>query len=167
MICCRNEDVHSPATSGTFLVEDGPQYFCMLEILFGRLSSSLYNQVQHITSILNQYIPLFWVILFKIIRYASVLNRLLKKFRSFWKRIFYPELLLKSGCFVAHASIQILNWLLIMLLNLSYLLLYHLWKGFPSQVLGEAGITRVNLWIRFFSRNSFSHLLYVWHSSLC
>lgn len=39
-----NEDVHSPATSGTFLVEDGPQYFCMLEILFGRLSRSLYNQ---------------------------------------------------------------------------------------------------------------------------
>nr|XP_043630941.1 proteasome activator subunit 4 [Erigeron canadensis] len=39
-----NEDVHSPATSGTFLVEDGPQYFCMLEILFGRLSKSLYNQ---------------------------------------------------------------------------------------------------------------------------
>ncbi|PWA43841.1 proteasome activating protein [Artemisia annua] len=39
-----NEDAHSPATSGTFLVEDGPQYFCMLEILFGRLSKSLYNQ---------------------------------------------------------------------------------------------------------------------------
>lgn len=39
-----NEDAHSPATSGTFLVEDGPNYFCMLEILFGRLSRSLYNQ---------------------------------------------------------------------------------------------------------------------------
>ncbi|KAK4439643.1 Proteasome activator subunit [Sesamum alatum] len=38
------EGVHSPATSGTFLVEDGPYYFCMLEILLGRLSDSLYKQ---------------------------------------------------------------------------------------------------------------------------
>nr|GMC51674.1 proteasome activator subunit 4 [Ipomoea batatas] len=39
-----NEGLHSPATSGTFLVEDGPYYFCMLEILMGRLSGSLYKQ---------------------------------------------------------------------------------------------------------------------------
>lgn len=43
--CCRNEGLHSSATSGTFLVEDGPYYYCMLEILLGRLSKSLYNQV--------------------------------------------------------------------------------------------------------------------------
>ncbi|KAM3223043.1 proteasome activator subunit 4 [Capsicum annuum] len=39
-----NEGLHSPATSGTFLVEDGPFYFCMLEILLGRLSESLYKK---------------------------------------------------------------------------------------------------------------------------
>ncbi|KAL8135505.1 hypothetical protein AgCh_010229 [Apium graveolens] len=39
-----NEGVHSPATSGTFLVEDGPYYFCMLQILLGRLSKTLSNQ---------------------------------------------------------------------------------------------------------------------------
>ncbi|KAM7499059.1 hypothetical protein LguiA_023473 [Lonicera macranthoides] len=39
-----NEGAHSPATSGTFLVEDGPYYFCMLEVLLGRLSKSLHNQ---------------------------------------------------------------------------------------------------------------------------
>ncbi|KAK2971931.1 hypothetical protein RJ640_004951 [Escallonia rubra] len=39
-----NDGIHSPATSGTFLVEDGPYYFCMLVILLGRLSNSLYNQ---------------------------------------------------------------------------------------------------------------------------
>ncbi|GAV74776.1 DUF3437 domain-containing protein [Cephalotus follicularis] len=39
-----NEGLHSSATSGTFLVEDGPYYFCMLEILLGRLSKPLYNQ---------------------------------------------------------------------------------------------------------------------------
>lgn len=39
-----NEGLQSSATSGTFLVEDGPYYFCMLEILLGRLSKSLYNQ---------------------------------------------------------------------------------------------------------------------------
>lgn len=43
--CCRNEDLHSSATSGTFLVDDGPYYYCMLEILLGKLSKSLYNQV--------------------------------------------------------------------------------------------------------------------------
>ncbi|KAL0001166.1 hypothetical protein SO802_014947 [Lithocarpus litseifolius] len=42
--CCRNEGLHSSATSGTFLVEDGPYYYCMLEILVGRLSKSLYTQ---------------------------------------------------------------------------------------------------------------------------
>ncbi|BFG33636.1 hypothetical protein CerSpe_199100 [Prunus speciosa] len=39
-----NEGLHSSATSGTFLVEEGPYYYCMLEILFGRLSRPLYNQ---------------------------------------------------------------------------------------------------------------------------
>ncbi|GMI63857.1 proteasome activating protein 200 [Hibiscus trionum] len=39
-----NEGLHSSATSGTFLVEDGPYYYCMLEILLGRLSTQLYNQ---------------------------------------------------------------------------------------------------------------------------
>ncbi|KAL8462064.1 hypothetical protein ACS0TY_033224 [Phlomoides rotata] len=39
-----NEGTYSPSTSGTFLVEDGPYYFCMLEILLGRLSDSLYKQ---------------------------------------------------------------------------------------------------------------------------
>ncbi|XP_030510488.2 proteasome activator subunit 4 [Cannabis sativa] len=39
-----NEGLHSSSTSGTFLVEDGPYYFCMLEILFGRLSQPLFNQ---------------------------------------------------------------------------------------------------------------------------
>ncbi|KAL6954576.1 hypothetical protein U1Q18_023924 [Sarracenia purpurea var. burkii] len=39
-----NEGLHSSSTSGTFLVDDGPYYFCMLEILLGRLSEPLYNQ---------------------------------------------------------------------------------------------------------------------------
>ncbi|WZZ42425.1 hypothetical protein YC2023_038684 [Brassica napus] len=39
-----NEGLSSSATSGTFLVEDGPYYYCMLEILLGRLSGSLYSQ---------------------------------------------------------------------------------------------------------------------------
>uniref|UniRef100_A0A7N0VL51 Proteasome activator subunit 4 n=1 Tax=Kalanchoe fedtschenkoi TaxID=63787 RepID=A0A7N0VL51_KALFE len=39
-----NEGQHTAATSGTFLVEDGPYYFCMLEVLLGRLSKSLYSQ---------------------------------------------------------------------------------------------------------------------------
>ncbi|XP_039061137.1 proteasome activator subunit 4-like [Hibiscus syriacus] len=39
-----NEGLHSSATSGTFLVEDGPYYYCMLEILLGRLSKQLYDQ---------------------------------------------------------------------------------------------------------------------------
>ncbi|KAK6149467.1 hypothetical protein DH2020_016992 [Rehmannia glutinosa] len=39
-----NEGIYSPASSGTFLVEDGPYYFCMLEILLGRLSDPLYKQ---------------------------------------------------------------------------------------------------------------------------
>jgi hypothetical protein len=41
----RNEGLHSSASSGTFLVDEGPYYFCVLEILLGRLSKSLYNQV--------------------------------------------------------------------------------------------------------------------------
>ncbi|XP_054818668.1 proteasome activator subunit 4 [Prosopis cineraria] len=39
-----NEGLHSSAASGTFLVNDGPYYFCVLEILLGRLSKPLYNQ---------------------------------------------------------------------------------------------------------------------------
>ncbi|XP_073279916.1 proteasome activator subunit 4-like isoform X2 [Primulina huaijiensis] len=39
-----NEGIYSPASAGTFLVEDGPYYFCMLEIMLGRLSDSLYKQ---------------------------------------------------------------------------------------------------------------------------
>lgn len=41
----RNEGLQSSSATGTFLVDDGPYYFCVLEILFGRLSKSLYNQV--------------------------------------------------------------------------------------------------------------------------
>ncbi|XP_057429773.1 proteasome activator subunit 4 isoform X2 [Lotus japonicus] len=39
-----NEGLHSSASSGTFLVDDGPYYFCLLEVLLGRLSKPLYNQ---------------------------------------------------------------------------------------------------------------------------
>lgn len=39
-----NEGSHASATSGTFLVEDNTHYFCMLEILLGRLSKPLYSQ---------------------------------------------------------------------------------------------------------------------------
>eukprot|EP00262_Sarcandra_glabra_P003482 TRINITY_DN14214_c0_g1_i1.p1 TRINITY_DN14214_c0_g1~~TRINITY_DN14214_c0_g1_i1.p1 ORF type:complete len:1823 (-),score=279.41 TRINITY_DN14214_c0_g1_i1:199-5139(-) len=39
-----HEGIHTSSTSGTFLVEDGPYYFCMLEILLGKLSKPLYNQ---------------------------------------------------------------------------------------------------------------------------
>ncbi|KAF3973789.1 hypothetical protein ACB098_06G003200 [Castanea mollissima] len=39
-----NEGLHSPATSGTFLIEYSSYYYCMLEILLGRLSKSLYDQ---------------------------------------------------------------------------------------------------------------------------
>ncbi|KAK9734977.1 hypothetical protein RND81_04G175200 [Saponaria officinalis] len=39
-----NDGVNSVTTSGTFLVEEGPYYFCMLEILLGRLSKSLFTQ---------------------------------------------------------------------------------------------------------------------------
>ncbi|KAK1310134.1 hypothetical protein QJS10_CPA08g01897 [Acorus calamus] len=39
-----DEATHTSTMSGTFLVEDGPQYFCMLEILFGKLSKPLYKQ---------------------------------------------------------------------------------------------------------------------------
>ncbi|XP_019059113.1 PREDICTED: proteasome activator subunit 4 [Tarenaya hassleriana] len=39
-----NEGLSSSATSGTFLVEEGPYYYCMLEILLGRLSGPLYSQ---------------------------------------------------------------------------------------------------------------------------
>ncbi|KAL6596609.1 hypothetical protein ACP70R_047252 [Stipagrostis hirtigluma subsp. patula] len=39
-----NEGYQSPFMSGTFLVEDSPHYFCMLEILLGKLSKPLFSQ---------------------------------------------------------------------------------------------------------------------------
>ncbi|RZC51061.1 hypothetical protein C5167_019488 [Papaver somniferum] len=39
-----SESVNPSATSGTFLVEEGPYYFCMLEILLGKLSKPLFRQ---------------------------------------------------------------------------------------------------------------------------
>ncbi|KAJ8640128.1 hypothetical protein MRB53_016822 [Persea americana] len=39
-----NEGNHTSAASGTFLVEEGPYYFCMLEILLRKLSKPLYKQ---------------------------------------------------------------------------------------------------------------------------
>ncbi|KAK9152276.1 hypothetical protein Syun_010585 [Stephania yunnanensis] len=39
-----NEGTPSSSTSGTFLVEDGPYFFCMLEILLGKLSKPLFSQ---------------------------------------------------------------------------------------------------------------------------
>ncbi|KAK4752662.1 hypothetical protein SAY87_021460 [Trapa incisa] len=39
-----NEGLQTSASSGTFLVEDGPYYYCMLEVLLGRLSTPLFNQ---------------------------------------------------------------------------------------------------------------------------
>ncbi|XP_038972814.1 proteasome activator subunit 4 isoform X1 [Phoenix dactylifera] len=38
------EGIQTSLTSGTFLVEDSPFYFCMLEILLGKLSKALFNQ---------------------------------------------------------------------------------------------------------------------------
>ncbi|KAK4270560.1 hypothetical protein QN277_023582 [Acacia crassicarpa] len=40
----RNEGLNSSAASGTFQVNDGSYYYCVLEILLGRLSKPLYNQ---------------------------------------------------------------------------------------------------------------------------
>lgn len=56
--CCRNEGLSSSATSGTFLIEDGPYYYCMLEILLGRLSGSLYSQVG-LSLLLQKFLILF------------------------------------------------------------------------------------------------------------
>ncbi|XP_072991036.1 proteasome activator subunit 4 [Typha latifolia] len=39
-----NEGTQTSITSGTFLVEDTPYYFCMLEVLLGKLSKPLFNQ---------------------------------------------------------------------------------------------------------------------------
>nr|BAD53980.1 proteasome activator subunit 4-like [Oryza sativa Japonica Group] len=39
-----NEGYQSSIMSGTFLVEDSPYYFCMLEIVLGKLSKPLFNQ---------------------------------------------------------------------------------------------------------------------------
>ncbi|XP_057863518.2 proteasome activator subunit 4 isoform X2 [Cryptomeria japonica] len=39
-----NEGLFLAPASGTFLVEDGSFYFCLLEILLGKLTSPLYNQ---------------------------------------------------------------------------------------------------------------------------
>jgi hypothetical protein len=41
----RNEGLYSPETSGTFLVQYSSYYYIMLEILLGKLSKSLYDQV--------------------------------------------------------------------------------------------------------------------------
>lgn len=39
-----NEGLQTSITSGTFLVEDNPYYFCMLEVLLGKLSRPLFSQ---------------------------------------------------------------------------------------------------------------------------
>ncbi|KAJ7015446.1 hypothetical protein NC653_004676 [Populus alba x Populus x berolinensis] len=52
-----NEGLHSSATSGTFLVDDGPFYYCMLEILLGRLSKSLYNQKKLQSLLVTNILP--------------------------------------------------------------------------------------------------------------
>ncbi|PKA50502.1 hypothetical protein AXF42_Ash013716 [Apostasia shenzhenica] len=39
-----NEGMQTAIASGTFLVQDNPYYFCMLEILLGKLSKPLFNQ---------------------------------------------------------------------------------------------------------------------------
>lgn len=39
-----HEGLETSLTSGTFLVEDSPHYFCMLEVLLGKLSQPLFNQ---------------------------------------------------------------------------------------------------------------------------
>ncbi|XP_062228827.1 proteasome activator subunit 4 [Phragmites australis] len=39
-----NEGYQTSFMSGTFLVEDSPYYFCMLEVLLGKLSKPLFNQ---------------------------------------------------------------------------------------------------------------------------
>ncbi|KAK8926304.1 hypothetical protein KSP39_PZI018786 [Platanthera zijinensis] len=39
-----NEGAQTSLTSETFLVEDSPYYFCMLEVLLGKLSKPLFNQ---------------------------------------------------------------------------------------------------------------------------
>jgi proteasome activator subunit 4 len=42
-----NEGYQTSFTSGTFLAEDSSYYFCMLEILLGKLSKPLFDQVSH------------------------------------------------------------------------------------------------------------------------
>jgi proteasome activator subunit 4 len=42
-----NEGYQTSFTSGTFLAEDSSYYFCMLEILLGKLSKPLFDQVLH------------------------------------------------------------------------------------------------------------------------
>uniref|UniRef100_A0A0A9DAT7 Binding n=1 Tax=Arundo donax TaxID=35708 RepID=A0A0A9DAT7_ARUDO len=49
-----NEGYQTSSMSGTFLVEDSPYYFCMLEILLGKLSKPLFNQsLQRIAKFVN------------------------------------------------------------------------------------------------------------------
>ena len=44
--CCGSaEGYQTSIMPGTFLVEDSPHYFCMLEIVLGKLSKTLFNQV--------------------------------------------------------------------------------------------------------------------------
>uniref|UniRef100_J3MDH3 Proteasome activator complex subunit 4 C-terminal domain-containing protein n=1 Tax=Oryza brachyantha TaxID=4533 RepID=J3MDH3_ORYBR len=52
-----NEGYQSSIMSGTFLVEDSPYYFCMLEILLGKLSTPLFNQsLKKIAKFVNENI---------------------------------------------------------------------------------------------------------------
>jgi hypothetical protein len=43
--CCSSEGYQTSFMSGTFLIEDSPYYFCMLEILLGKLTKPLFIQV--------------------------------------------------------------------------------------------------------------------------
>ena len=44
---CSNEGYQTSFMSGTFLAEDSSYYFCMLEILLGKLSKPLFDQVSY------------------------------------------------------------------------------------------------------------------------
>ena len=44
---CSNEGYQTSFMSGTFLAEDSSYYFSMLEILLGKLSKHLFDQVSH------------------------------------------------------------------------------------------------------------------------
>jgi proteasome activator subunit 4 len=46
-----SEGYQASIMSGTFLVQDSPHYFCMLEILLGKLSKTLFNQVRTVVKL--------------------------------------------------------------------------------------------------------------------